>query len=122
MEFAVPGAQLRFAIPDEWWRFCDMQTFRPSTHFYLYAPGFDNAATVPITEIEPPVREAGIPSFRKYKLVPVLLAFTSPERVLPAVRAERLDTAGRYRYRVLNGYHRFYASVAVGYSSLPVVL
>lgn len=54
----------------------------------------------------------------KYKLVPVLMAFQSPECYLPPVELEAL--AGEpYRFRVLNGFHRFYASVVVGYASLP---
>jgi hypothetical protein len=31
------------------------------------------------------------------------------------------DETGRFRYKVYNGMHRFYASIAVGFSHLPVV-
>ena len=120
MRFEVPGSSLHFTIPDDWWRFCEMTTFRPVSKFYPYARNCSEAIAVPITEIEPPVRDVGIPPFRKYKLVPVLLAFWSPECALPPVPVEQADN-GSYRYRPINGYHRFYASVAAGYSMLPVI-
>lgn len=121
MDFVVPGSAVSFTIPDEWWTFCEMTTFRPVSKLYLYTRNCSEAIVVPITEIEPPVRDAGMPPFRKYKLVPVLLAFTSPGCALPPVPVEQLDT-GSYQYRPINGYHRFYASVAVGYPMLPVIL
>lgn len=120
MEFAVPGSDVCFTIPDDWWHFCEMPNFRPRLQFYPYTRSCSEAIVVPITQIEPPVRDAGTPPFRKYKLVPVLLAFRSPECALPPVPVEQLD-AGSYRYRPINGYHRFYASVAAGYSMLPVI-
>jgi ParB-like nuclease domain len=54
-------------------------------------------------------------------LVPVLLGFTSPNCAIPPVRVAKLAD-NRYVYRVLDGYHRFYASIAVGYSKLPVIV
>lgn len=120
MEFVVPGSAISLTIPDDWWDFCEMPNFRRISDFYPYARAYANVVAVPIVEIEPPKRDAGMPPFRKYKLVPVLLAFHSPECALPPVPVEPLSS-GPYRYRLINGFHRFYGSVAVGYSRLPVI-
>lgn len=84
-----------------------------------------NAATwdlVDMAEIEPPQRDSGIPSFKKYKLVPVLFAFSSPECALPLVKLNWIEGSDRYLYKVHNGFHRFYASFAVGYTKLPAFI
>jgi hypothetical protein len=77
---------------------------------------------VHIADIEPPTRSNGIAPFRKYKLLPILFAFQSPECILPPVTVVRLALNASHRFRVLNGFHRFFASVAVGYTLLPVVI
>lgn len=75
-----------------------------------------------IEDIQPPRRNPSMEPFRKYKLVPVLLAFISPECALPPVAVEPLPKGSGFRYRVTNGFHRFYASRAVGYSCIPAVI
>jgi hypothetical protein len=55
-------------------------------------------------------------------MCPVLFAFQSPECALPPVVLEPLPDDGDYRYRLLNGFHRFYASVHVGYTYIPAKL
>lgn len=119
MEFQVPGSGVRFAVPDEWWDFCEMRDFRPPSTCYLYEANTPQTLVVSVNEVEPPRRDVGLPPFRKCKLAPILLAFGSPRCPLPPLLVELINS-GSYRYRVLNGYHRFYASVAAGYSKLPV--
>jgi hypothetical protein len=107
-------------IPRDWWIFCEMDDFKPLSPYYPYAiPRDQTVEVVPLVELEPPQRSAGAPAFRKYKLVPILLAFRSPECRLPPVQVEAANS-GPYRFKLVNGFHRFYASVAVGYSHLPV--
>lgn len=92
--------------------------------FYYYGgqPDSDLAEVVDLSSVEPPTRHVGVPLFRKYKLLPVLFAFASPECSLPPVKVTLLPTSRAYRFRVANGLHRYYASAAVGYSRLPVVI
>ena len=78
--------------------------------------------TMPLDLIEPPRRARGIPLFRKEKLVPILLSFRSPECALPPIEVETLPEAGQYHFRVTNGFHRYYASAAVGYPKIPVLV
>ena len=70
----------------------------------------------------PPVRANGVPLLRKYKIVPVLLGYLSPECALPPVEVHLSKQPGPYRFTVYNGYHRFYASIAVGYPYLPAIV
>jgi hypothetical protein len=123
MQFKTPGGEVTFDIPDEWWQFAEMDTFRLLGRFYPYPFGSDQEIdAVPVTEIEPPMRNAGVPPFKKYKMVPVLFAFSSPECALPPVEVDALPVSSTYRFRIYNGYHRYYASVAVGYPLLPRVI
>jgi len=76
---------------------------------------------VAMSDVEPPRRDPGIEPFKKYKLVPILFAFRSPECALPPICVQSLPTSrSGYRYRVQNGFHRYYASAAVGFPMVPV--
>ena len=116
MRFGTPAPGIAFEIPDEWWNFADMADFTPRSEFY--PPDMSPFEKLPLAEIEPPSR-SGLPLFKKYKLVPVLFAFQSPECSLPLVQVIALPEPGRYRYAVHNGFHRFYGSVAAGFTHIP---
>jgi hypothetical protein len=125
MRFRTSPIAVEFDIPDEWWTFAEMDRFdRGVGRFYYYGgqPDTDRAQVVDLASVEPPIRAVGVPLFKKYKLVPVLFAFTSPECSLPPVKVARLSEPHPYRYRVTNGVHRYYASAAIGYPGVPVVI
>ena len=124
MWFETPEADVRFEIPDDWWHFAEMDRFFPNGGgFYPYTlTCVHEIEVVPLSDIEPPIRASGVPPFKKYKLVPVLFAFSSPECALPPVEVSVPASSERYHFKVLNGYHRYYASVAAGYTKLPVVV
>jgi hypothetical protein len=120
--FIVPGSSIGFVIPDDWWQFCDMENFRPATTFYLYSQRDVGVHTVPIAEVRPPERDAGVVGFHKNRLAPILLAFTSDRCAVPAVPVRELAGSDPYRYEVFDGYHRYYASITAGYTRLPVII
>jgi hypothetical protein len=120
-KFIVPGSSVEFEIPDDWWQFCDMEGLRPATTFYLCSQRDPGVQTVPIAEAKPPVRDAGVIGFHKNRMAPILLAFTSDRCAVPAVPVRELAAGEPYRYAVLDGYHRYYASIAAGYTRLPVL-
>jgi len=97
-----------------------MPAFGRAGQYFPYSAASNGVQVVPISSIEPPTRSVGIGGFRKYKLVPILMALQSPECALPPVHVE--PSSGEFAYRVTNGFHRYYASVAVGYAELPVVV
>ena len=116
MEVSIPGQTNQFEIPDDWWVFAEMEGFRPSGGGYYPPPAGIDFDVVPIAEVEPPARNQGVRAFDKFRLMPVLFAFRSPECALPAA------PGGPYRFKVRNRYHRFYASIAAGFEFLPAVL
>jgi hypothetical protein len=120
-KFIVSGSSIEFEIPDDWWQFCDMEDFRPATTFYLYSQRDVGVQTVPIAEVKPPVRNTGVIGFHKNRMAPILLAFTSDRCAVPAVPVRELAAGEPYRCEVLDGYHRYYASIAAGYTRLPVL-
>jgi hypothetical protein len=81
-ETSVTGA--RFDIPDEWWSFAEMDTFKRVSEYYP-PPRDKDFELVPLSDVEPPMRNLGVPPFKKYKLLPVLFTFWSPECALPPV-------------------------------------
>lgn len=119
MRFERPNG-IPFEIQDEWWVFAEMDCFTRNGDAYPHASGCKEVQIVPLVDIEPPTRAHGVPPFKKYKLVPILLAFSSPECALPPVEVCTAAPSGPYRFKVFNGYHRYYASIAVGYTALPV--
>ena len=120
MVFSVPGSIISFDIPDDWWQFCDCTTFRRRTEFYIYPSELDSHTdVVPVEAVEPPRRDAGIEPFQKHRLVAVLLGLQSPHGVVPPVEVIA-QNGGHYKYKVRNGFHRYYGSVALGFPRLPV--
>jgi hypothetical protein len=105
-----------FEIPDDWWHFAEMERFTVSPgSYYPYAlRAGEEVLIVPIEEIEPPRRNHGVSLLKKYKLMPVLFAFNSPECAPPPIEVHRNSTLSSYRFNVHNGFFRFYGSVAAG--------
>ena len=99
--------------------FCDVANWTRGSAYYPYPSGLA-VEIVALTDIEPPRRDAGLAPFKKYKMCPVLFAFQSPECALPPVIVEALSAGKAFRYRLVNGFHRFYASVHEGYTHIPV--
>jgi hypothetical protein len=112
---------VHYEIPDEWWQFCDLDTWHPASEFYPSLDlNDDEVQIVPLRDIQPRRSDPAKASpFRKYKLVPVLMRFQSPECLLPAIDLVPVYGAAPYTYRVKNGFHRYVASLIVGYQSIP---
>ena len=92
MQFETPGPKpVSFVIPDDWWAFADMAAFYRRSDFY---PAAGDLERVEIKSVEPPQRGEGVELFRKYKLMPVLFAFQSPECVLPPIWVETCEPLG----------------------------
>jgi len=123
MKFKTPRG-FEFEIPDDWWACADMKEFVRGDCMQYPCNATGRVEIVSIADIEPPTRSQGIPFFKKYKLVPILLAFHSPECALPPVTVQKPNALAetRFRYKVHNGFHRYYASIAVGFTSLPVIV
>jgi hypothetical protein len=123
MRFSFPRFPGEFEIPNEWWEEAGMRNFLRKGPTFLSSA---NAVAIPLTEIEPPMRLPGYAKdwqgFDRVRLVRLLRGFTEgavidavPLRAFPQYDVQ----SPPFRYYVLDGYHRFYASVAVGFDHLP---
>jgi hypothetical protein len=125
MKFKTPDTTVEFEIPDEWWSFSEMSNFTPSGGgYYPYKTRCvtNKIAVVPLRDIEPSRRGANVPPFKKYKLIPILFALSSPECALPPVEVHSFGEESTYAFKVYDGYQRFYASVAAGFRRLPIIV
>ena len=128
MRFPFPCFPAEFEIPDDWWREAGMDGFVPASPMFHSTPDVEG---VLLREIEPPVRYPQCPKdfhgFDRSRFVSILRGIVSGAEI-PAVPLLTLvvpDEEVRrppFGYRVENGFHRFYASVAAGYEKLPAVI
>src|SRR5258708_5798374 len=127
MRFLMPNYPCEFELPDEWIAEAGMIGFVPKAAAYRSTA---DAVAVPLREIEPPYRVHAYPmdwrGFDRARFIDVLqgiVAVTEIEAVplmeLPA--GDRLVLAP-YRYRVRDGVHRFYGSIAAGFECLPATV
>jgi hypothetical protein len=124
MRYQMPNFPCEFEIPDAWLAEAGIQGFAPS------APAFRSSADavlIPLAQIEPPVRFAAYPKdwrgFSRERMVRILKWFVTGAEIeaVPLLRVSSADeiTPPQFQYRVRDGYHRFYASVAGGFERLP---
>ena len=79
----------------------------------------DEAETVlDIPQVSSPVRGPGVRWFDEDRMLKILAAFVSNQS-LPPVDVDQ-PSQGRFPYRVRDGLHRYYASVAAGFRGIPV--
>lgn len=123
MRFAFPRFPAEFEIPDEWWIEAGMPGFTRG------APAFRSATadTVALYDIEPPFRLPSKPldwrGFDRARTVSILKGFVADAEIPPVdllILPPLADiSAPPFKYRVLGGVHRFYASIAIGFDFLP---
>jgi hypothetical protein len=123
MRFQFPHTDLTFDIPGDWWRFAEMEGFTPRyPNCYTWpteaATDRIDFSIVPISAIEPPTqRIATKPELAKARIVPILLAISSGNPLLPV----QLGAVGNDRYLLVAGFHRYCASIAAGFEKIPAV-
>ncbi len=123
----MPHPPLGFEIPDEWWLAAGMDRFRPAAPHFTPGeqPEGRPVEVVPLDRLRPLVRSPGFTmdasGFRRTGMVSVLQAIRDGAAIEPvhAFEIEGGDDAG-YHHGLYHGCHRFYASVAVGYTHIPI--
>ena len=114
-----------FEIPDEWWAEAGMTGFVPS------GPAYHSTAAathvVRLRDMEPPFRFPEHPldwrGFSHVRLVSILRGIAAGIEIEPVSLVELPPSdvpPAPFRYRVRNGLHRFYASIAAGFDHLPL--
>jgi hypothetical protein len=124
MRYAMPHFPCEFEIPDDWIAEAGAQDFSPNTAAYGASA---KACDTPLTEVEPPPRLAHVRlSWRgldRDRFVRVLtwIVLAVPIEAVPVAEMPFVDFGSSpYRFRVRDGVHRFYASIAAGFTHLPL--
>jgi hypothetical protein len=123
----MPNYPCEFELPDEWMAEAGMVGFVPKAAAYHSTA---EAVAVPLREIEPPYRVRAYPmdwcGFDRSRFINVLKGIAAGSEIeavplmeLPA--GDRLVLAP-YRFRVRDGLHRFYGSIAAGFECLPATI
>ena len=116
----------QFEIHDAWWFKAGMAEFRPKAPQYRADPSdLKNGQTilsVSVLEVEP-LRSRklnhGDGFFASEAQVVDLLRGFIEGSAIPPVDVERQPSGSAYRYSLYHGTHRFYCSVAAGFSHVP---
>jgi len=123
MRFSFPCLPAEFEIPDEWLAEAGMTGFRPSAPAYRSTDA--GARAIPLRDIEPPFRYPESPldfrGFDRARMVRILSGFVDGDDIEPVplmVLPQPEYLRAPFCYRVRNGFHRFYASVAAGFECL----
>lgn len=120
MRFTAPSGA-SFEIPDAWWREADMYRFNSGASAYHLAEfGQEEVCLVPIGSIRPIdlMGRQGLSfgGFNRARMIFVLRAFVAylalpPVEILP-------DGKDGFLFQLADGRHRFYASIAAGFSHI----
>jgi hypothetical protein len=133
MRFAMPIYPCEFELPNDWLAQAGWlddsgrRIFQPASEAY---PSTSDAQPINLKLIEPLGRHWGYEKdfrgFDRLRMVKILEGFIvgdvieAPEAIeLPD---DREFCRGLYRYRICDGVHRYFASIAAGYSKIPLRL
>ena len=126
MRFPMRNYPCEFEIPDVWLTEAGMDGFTRTARAYRSTA---SAVAVPLREIEPPYRTPWTPKegrgFERTRLVSVLSAIAKGTEMepVPLLKLPAADfPPAPYAYRVRDGYHRFFASIAAGFECLSAVI
>jgi len=124
MRTPMPNFPCEFEIPDEWWDEAGMPGFKPEGTAYWVT---GNAKLVPLEDIEPlyckHAKTRDWCGFDHERMVRILKSIANGEEMkpVPLMALPYADVSSRmtYGYRALDGFHRYYASIAAGFQYLP---
>lgn len=126
MRYVMPHFPCEFEIPDDWLAEAGADGFTPPTRAYCST---STAVLVPLTAIEPPYRVATITKdwrgFDRGHFISVLKGIAASTEIEPVPLLELPVSEfgpNTYRYRVRNGFHRFYASIVAGFECLATII
>ena len=120
-------ADFSFCIKDPWWSKAGIAGFRPKAPHYRVDPsGFDGLQilAVYVGDVQPLYCRKISPDGRFFdteeQVVRILRGFIE-DSAIPPVEVVKQPAGSGYRYKLHHGAHRFYCSVAVGFSCVPAI-
>ena len=132
MRFQMPLFPCEFELPDDWvaeagWLDdVGRRIFQPNQSAFNST---SDAVLIDLSLVEPLGRGRGYEKdfrgFDRERMVKILRGFVEGD-VIEAPEAitlpDREVCQGLYRYRICNGVHRYFASIAAGYARIPLRL
>lgn len=126
MRYAMPNFPCEFEIPDDWLIDAGGAGFIPTTAAYRSS---SDAVSVPLIDIEPPYRVLTVAKdwrgFDRTRFISLLKGIVTGAEIepVPLLELPVFEFApNTYRFRVRNGFHRFYASIVAGFECLAAVI
>ncbi len=124
MKFTINGVEnSEFEIPDNWWLEADMDTFSRLSN--SYRPGEPTYSLevhiIALKSINPMKRNPGVADLVEERMINILKGIRSNNRIGPIIVIECPDSE-KYSHRLKDGYHRLRASIACGFSHIPVIV
>ena len=127
----IRHGHVRQDLPNEWWEEAGMVGFVPARAAYRANPApypSERVLEVPIDHVEPLERrlshgifnDSDIFGTARERVVSILKGFRE-DSAIPAVHVVRLGLGGPYRFRLKVGAHRFYCSVAAGFTHVAAI-
>jgi hypothetical protein len=121
---------LEIELDDTWWAEAKMNSFTPMARTYrvdIEAAKGRNVFEVRIDEVRPVRRNPGVGIFNdnegasaRDRVVSILSGFRTGSAI-PPVEIVTEAEGSHFRYRLIAGAHRFYCSLAAGFSHVPVI-
>lgn len=118
----------KIELPDEWWAEAGMDDFVPKGKTYC-VQRFDSREVheVSFEEVAPVCRDSGVGIFNdredvtaRERVVRILHGFQSGASI-PPIEIIKGKADDKYSYKLREGVHRLYCSLAVGFSHVPAV-
>jgi hypothetical protein len=125
MEFKHHG--LKIELPDDWWAEAGMANFAAKSNSYSVGQSASQIFEVSIKDVGPARRSPGVGIFNdgeegtaRTRAIRILRGFRLGEAIPPVELVEGKPEYG-HRYKLTNGVHRLYCSLAVGFTHVPAV-
>lgn len=119
MKIRHPFEPIELDLPDSWVNAAGASGFSPRSGAFLAVENSEwPVEAVPVLEVTPPRRNAGIAELQQDRSISILKAMVAGVP-LPAIEAF-YEPGPLERLNVRDGYHRYFLSIALGFSSLPV--
>jgi hypothetical protein len=114
VKFVVPKCDLTFEISEDWWVLAGMVGYTTELQHYNTNSTYKEISS--IQEIIPPLRKGGIIWFRDRDTVIELLQGMRNNEKIPPIEV----SCEQKKLKVHDGFHRFYLSIALGYTNIPI--
>jgi hypothetical protein len=121
---------LEIELDDAWWEEAGMKHVSPSANTYcvnIEAAKGKEIFIVKIDEVGPVRRKPGVGIFNtnveataKDRVISILAGFRNGAAI-PPVEVVLEPKGSKFPYRLVHGAHRFYCSLAAGFSHVPAV-